>query len=89
MKTLPTAPRPYNRWKAETLSFLHVLLVWGVSLTSLINEMRQSWTIHLKQTVDRISEWADKEKAVSQSPLAVLHDNNNGVVVFLMERRVG
>ena len=27
-------------------------------------------------------------KAVSQPPLAVLHANNNGVVVFLMERRV-
>ena len=28
-------------------------------------------------------------KAVSQPPVAVLHANNNGVVVFLMERRVG
>jgi hypothetical protein len=35
MKTLPTTPRPYNRWKAETLSFLHVrILGWGVNLES-------------------------------------------------------
>ena len=61
MKTLSATPRPYNRWKAETLSFLHVLLVWGVKLTSLLNKRRQSWTIHSKQTVDGILERVDKE----------------------------
>jgi hypothetical protein len=30
-----------------------------------------------------------RTKAVPQPPLLVLHVNNNGVVVFLMERRVG
>ena len=60
-KTLSATPRPYNRWKAETLSFLHVLLVWGVKLTSLLNKRRQSWTIHSKQTVDRIRGLAHKE----------------------------
>ncbi len=61
MKTLSATPRPYDSWKAETLSFLHVLLVWGVTLTSLLNKRRQRWTIHLKQMVDGISERADKE----------------------------
>ena len=28
-------------------------------------------------------------KAVSQPPLVVLHANNNGIIVFHMERRVG
>ncbi len=31
-----------NRWKAESLSFLHVLLVWGVVLASLLIKTRQS-----------------------------------------------
>ena len=31
MKTLSTTPRPYC-WKAEILNFLHVLLVWGVTM---------------------------------------------------------
>ncbi len=35
MKTLSATPRPYDRWKAENLSFLHVLLVWGVTLTTI------------------------------------------------------
>ena len=30
-----------------------------------------------------------KNSAVLQPPLAVLHAINNGVIVFLMERRVG
>jgi hypothetical protein len=61
MKTLSATPRPYDCWKTETLSFLHVLLVWGVTPTCLLNTRRQSWTIHSKQTVDRILEWADKQ----------------------------
>ncbi len=48
MKTLSTIPRPYNRWKAEDLSFLHVLLVWWVALTSVLIKKRQSWTIRQK-----------------------------------------
>ena len=66
-KTLSATPRPYNRWKAETLSFLHVLLVWGVKLTSLLNKRRQSWTIHSKQTVDRIRGLAHKEIAYAEA----------------------
>ena len=42
MKTLSATPRPYNRWKAESLSFLHVLLVWGDVVTSLLIKTRQS-----------------------------------------------
>jgi hypothetical protein len=34
MKTLSTTPRPLYRWKAETLSFLHVLLDLGIKLVS-------------------------------------------------------
>jgi hypothetical protein len=34
MKTLSPTPRPLYRWKAENLSFLYVLLVWGVKLVS-------------------------------------------------------
>ena len=55
MKTLSATPRPYDRWKAETLSFLHVLLVWGVKLASLLNKRRQSWTIHQKPSLPEIS----------------------------------
>ncbi len=43
-KTLFTTPQPLYHWKAETLSFLHVLLVWGVKLTSLLTKMCQSVT---------------------------------------------
>ena len=56
MKTLSATPRPYDRWKAETLSFLHVLLVWVVKLASLLNKMRQSWTIHQKPSDKEIGE---------------------------------
>jgi hypothetical protein len=31
---LSPTPRPIYHWKAETLSFLCVLLVWGVKLVS-------------------------------------------------------
>jgi hypothetical protein len=31
------------------------------NLASLLNKRRQSWTIHSKQMVDVISEWANKE----------------------------
>jgi hypothetical protein len=34
MKTLSVTSRPLYRWKAEDLSFLYVLLVWGVKLVS-------------------------------------------------------
>ncbi len=47
-KTLSTTPRPLYRWKAEIISFLRVLLVWGVKLTSLLNKMCQSWGYVLK-----------------------------------------
>jgi hypothetical protein len=36
MKNLSATPRPWYRWKAETLSFLHVQLVWGVTLNILL-----------------------------------------------------
>jgi hypothetical protein len=48
MKTLSTTPRPWYRWKAEDLSFLYVLLVWGFALTSLIIKKRQSLTFVLR-----------------------------------------
>ena len=48
MKTLSATPRPWYRWKAEDLSFLYVLLVWGVALTSLIIKKRQSWAFVLR-----------------------------------------
>ena len=54
MKTLSATPRPYDRWKAEDLSFLHVLLVWWVALTSLLIKKRQSWTIHQKPDLPKI-----------------------------------
>ncbi len=41
-ETLSATPRPYNRWKAESLSFLLVLLVWGFALTSLLIKTCQS-----------------------------------------------
>jgi hypothetical protein len=34
MKTLSATPRPLYCWKSEDLSFLYVLLVWGVELVS-------------------------------------------------------
>ena len=46
---------------AEDVSFLHVLLVWGVKLSHLLNIMCQSWGYVLKQTMDGISGLADKE----------------------------
>jgi len=47
--------------KAEDVSFLHVLLVWGVKLSHLLNIMCQSWGYVLKQTMDGISGLADTE----------------------------
>ena len=54
MKTLSATPRHYDRWKAETLSFFLVLLVWGGKLASLFNKKRQSWTIHPKPSFAKI-----------------------------------
>ncbi len=34
METLSGTPRPLYSWKAEDLSFLYVLLIWGVKLVS-------------------------------------------------------
>jgi hypothetical protein len=41
-KTLSLTPRPKYHWKAEDLSFLYVLLVWGVKLASMLNKRYQS-----------------------------------------------
>ncbi len=41
MKTLSATPRPRYHWKAEDLSFLYVLLVWGVKLVSSLVIMRE------------------------------------------------
>ena len=54
MKTLSVTPRPWYHWNAETLSFLHVYLAWGVNLASLLNKRRQSWKMHSKQTYAEI-----------------------------------
>ena len=61
MMTLSQTPRPLYPWKAEIISFLHVLLVWGVKLTSSLTKMCQSLGCVLKQTVDRIWGLAGKE----------------------------
>ena len=42
MKTLFATPSSWYHWKAETLSFLHVLLVWGVTMTILLIKKRQT-----------------------------------------------
>ena len=42
MKTLSATLIPLYHWKAEVISFLHVLIVWGVKLTRLLIKMRQS-----------------------------------------------
>ena len=47
MKTLSATPRPYNRWKAESHSFLYMLLGWGVALASLLIKTRQSLSLVL------------------------------------------
>ena len=36
-KTLSATPRPWYPWKAETVSFLHVLIVWGVIVLNLLS----------------------------------------------------
>ena len=51
MKTLSMTPRPYDRWEAETLSFLHVLLVLGVNMGSLLTETRQIYSILSKTRI--------------------------------------
>jgi len=47
-KTLSATPRPWYCWKAEDLSFLYVLLIWGVALTSLLIKKRQSLAFVLR-----------------------------------------
>jgi hypothetical protein len=39
MKSLSTTPRPSYHWKAEDLSFFHVLLVWGVKNDQFLREL--------------------------------------------------
>jgi hypothetical protein len=48
MKTLSTTPRSWYQWNAEDISFLYVLLVWGVTLNSLIIKKGQSLTFVLR-----------------------------------------
>jgi hypothetical protein len=48
MKPLSATPRPWYHWKAENLSFLNVLLVRGVTMTSLLIKKRQSWALVLR-----------------------------------------
>jgi len=43
--TLSTTPRPLYRRKAETVSFLYVSLVLGVSMSSLLSKRRQNYGI--------------------------------------------
>jgi hypothetical protein len=57
MNTLSATPRPWYRWKAEDLSFLHVLLVWGVTVTSLLIKKRQSWAFVLRYYF-----WGNRQK---------------------------
>ena len=46
MKTLPGTPRPYNHWKAENVSFLHLLLlVLVVNMDSLLSKSCQIYSI--------------------------------------------
>ena len=42
MKTLSATLIPLYHWKAEIISFLYVLIVWGVKLTSLLIKRPQS-----------------------------------------------
>ncbi len=42
MMSLSQTPRPLYPWKAEIISFLHVLLVWGVKLTRFLIKTCQS-----------------------------------------------
>ena len=51
MKTPSVTPRSYDRWEAETLSFLHVLLVLGVNMGSLLTETRQIYSILSKTRI--------------------------------------
>ena len=51
MKTQFATPRPHYRWKAETLSFLHELLVLGAKLVSLLTTMRQNYGIVSKMRI--------------------------------------
>ncbi len=55
LRTLcPRAPDPY-RWKAEDLSFLHVLLVLDVNLGILLNKKRQSSScVSFEQILDTL-----------------------------------
>jgi hypothetical protein len=74
MKTLSATPRPYDRWKAENLSFLHVLLVWGVTVTSLLIKKRQSWGFELRYNIsDGAVRKIDKE-IYSRLPYHIVKD---------------
>jgi hypothetical protein len=48
MKTLSETPQPLYCWKAENLSFLHVVLVWGGTMISLLIKKRQSLALVLR-----------------------------------------
>ncbi len=50
---------PLESWNSQR--FLHVLLVWGVVLTSLLTTMSQSWGFELRYFFDRIIKKFDKE----------------------------
>ena len=68
MKTLSATPRPWYWWKAEDISFLYVLLVWGVALTSLIIKKHQSLTFVLRLLF--LTEWSKLDKEICCRVLA-------------------
>ena len=69
IKTLSATPIPWYRWKAETLSFLHVLLVYGNILTILLIKKRQNGAF-----VMRYYFWRNRQKIDSKR-----HHHGEGV----------
>ena len=56
MKTLPGTPRPYNHWKAENVSFLHLLLlVLVVNMDSLLSKSCQIYSIVSKVFLENLN----------------------------------
>jgi hypothetical protein len=61
MKTLSATPRPWYHWKAETLSFLHGLLVWAVTTLTISIKLKSvktglcvRYTSLIERTVKKI-----------------------------------
>ena len=76
-------PRPWYQGKAEAPSFLYVLLVWGVALTSLIIGKCQSWAFVLRYYFWQNRQKIDKDIIIFRALIFLLHRRYHASELFV------